>query len=169
MGDVFKEQLVKRAANTKSRSIKALIIGVTFVLVLAVTIFLGQFGTILGMLILFGAYWLLSTQNLEYEYILTNSELDIDVIYNRVRRKRGFSVDIKKIDLMAHALDKEQLPNFKAAEITKDYSAGAVNENTYYFIVNLGGKKTKVIFDPDENMLGAMGSLMSPRKLIKKK
>ena len=36
----------------------------------------------------FGAYMLMNSRYIEYEYILTNNELDVDKIYAKRRRKR---------------------------------------------------------------------------------
>ena len=37
----------------------------------------------------YGAYLLMSMQNIEYEYILTNSEIDIDKIMSKKARKKN--------------------------------------------------------------------------------
>ena len=39
--------------------------------------------------LLYGAYYINCSFNVEFEYILTNGELDIDKISNKKRRKRG--------------------------------------------------------------------------------
>ena len=165
MVGVFKEQIVKRKPNRKD-SLKrtGLILGV-------IVITLISFGTIPGfapfimMAAGFGAWFLMSFLNVEYEYAFTEGELDIDAIYNRSRRKRVFSARVNEIEIMAHVSDDMRKGDFNGAMETRDYSSGEVTDNTYAFMINYRGKRLKVIIEPNEVMLKAMASVLTRRRL----
>jgi len=116
----------------------------------------------------FGAYYLFGTLNVEYEYIFTNGELDIDCIYSKSRRKRQFSGVVRDFEIMAHVEDKNHIRDFNSATETKDYSSGVVKDNTYAFLSSYKGKKLKVIIEPDEVMVQAFSTAITPRKFFKK-
>ena len=54
--------------------------------------------------VLAGAIWLLGSFGIEYEYIITNNEMDIDKIIGRRKRKRMITVDFKRADKDAYYL-----------------------------------------------------------------
>ena len=169
MGDVFKEQIVKRKP-TSMDSLKrvGLVVAVIVVFFLGM-MFIPQFAPILTLVAGFGAFFLNGFLKVEYEYIYTNGELDIDVIYNRSRRKRVFSSHVSKFDIMAHVEDMTHTGAFHGAQETKDYSSGVVTENTYAFLVSYNSKRVKVIIEPNEKMTDAIKGSVSRSKLHLKK
>lgn len=98
MADTYIEYLVKKRSGTKDILLKLLIVVAAVVLTLALFLLspiLGAFsmiGYMLGCGVIYGAYRLIGMMNLEYEYLLTNGDLDIDKIMNRNSRKRMLSV-----------------------------------------------------------------------------
>lgn len=97
MSDTYLEFLVPKRNTGKEAAYKILI--VLAAIVLSVVLFLvapllGPFSMIAILAIcgaLFGAYKLVTMLNVEYEYIFTNGDLDIDKIMNRNSRKRLLS------------------------------------------------------------------------------
>ena len=169
MGDVFKEQIVKRQSTIKDTAIRVCLWILVAVLGFAASTYLGPQ---LGLLVLFGAgfgaFFLMSFLNVEYEYIFTNGELDIDVIYNQSRRKRLFTAHVKSFEIMAHIDDTNHDSTFKSAQETRDYSSGVPGKNTYAFLAIYEGKKVTVIFEPNEKILKSISGVINPRKLHKK-
>jgi len=165
MTDVFKEQIVKRKQTGKDTLIRiALIVAVIAIFFIAFSL-IPQFSPIITAAAAFGAFYLLSFRKIEYEYVFTNGELDIDIIYNRSRRKRMFTVNVKSFEIMAHVEDMNHAGSFSNAQETRDYSSGETLANTYAFLVNKDGKQMKVIIEPNEKMLAAISSTMSRSKL----
>jgi len=165
MGDVFKEQLVKRKPTLKDTAIKGCLVAVVILIFLISFLFLAGFAIIVTAIAGFGAAFLMSYLNVEYEYIFTNGELDIDAVYNRSRRKRLFSGNVKDFDIMAHIDDKVREGDFSGAQETKDYSSGVPGPDSYAFLAVIKGKRTKVIIEPNEKMLKAIANTMTRRKL----
>jgi hypothetical protein len=142
-----------------------LILAVVLVFVIAIASPAAAFAPIITLAVGFGAFYLMGFLKVEYEYIFTNGELDIDVIYNRSRRKRMFSSHVNKFEIMAHVQDMNQAGSFNSAQVTHDYSSGQVGADTYAFLVSKDGKQQKIIFEPNEKMLKAISGSMSRSKL----
>ena len=93
--DTFLEKLVtkRRTFSDNLTTFGILMAGIILVLVSLSIQLLNQLGV--GLLIAVGVAYLtyrfISARNIEYEYIVTNGDLDIDKIISRRKRKRIFS------------------------------------------------------------------------------
>ncbi len=168
MGDIFKEQIVKKEPTTRDALIRTGLIVLNVIVAFASFAVLAQFAIYVIAAAVFGTYYFLSTLNREYEYIYTNGELDIDVIYGRTRRKRLFTGDARSFEVCAHINDKMHSNDFNSASETKDYSSGKIKDNTYVFLASYKGKKQKIVFEPNETIVAAMAQVMTTRKFFKK-
>lgn len=166
MGDIFKEQIVKRKASPKDMVIRVLLVLLVFLIFIVALALVGEFAVMIVFLAGFGAAYLSSYLKVEYEYAFTNGEMDIDIIYNQSRRKRMFSAKVSDIDVMMHVDAAVQAHDFQNPQAVLDFSSGEVTADTYAFMINYNTKRTKVIISPNEKMLDAMGTVLS-RKLRK--
>ncbi len=97
MSDIFVEQIISRHKNNEEQLKSVIGYIITLVVCAVILIFLPNFITwvpifaILGFAISFH----FAPKSIEYEYIFTNTDLDIDIIYNRSKRKRAFTTDLK--------------------------------------------------------------------------
>ena len=171
--DVFQEQMVKKKPTLIITVLK------TGILVLAIILFLAAFFATMGtgavgvaaaaaIILGFGAYYLISFFNIEYEYIFTSGDLDVDVIYSKSRRKRIYSGDIKDIEIMVHIDETGYEKEFNNT-ILKNCSSGINSENTYKFAVPYKGKRMQIVFEPNEAMLAVIVPYLGQRKFIKRK
>lgn len=167
--DVFKEQLVKREANNKSRAIQIGLLAAAAFLSAIAFLFLGMLSLVLMAIFFYVAYYFAIKQNVEYEYVFTNGELDIDAIYNRAKRKRILSIDLRNAELLAHVNDKAHENTFLGVQVLKDFSSGVIKDNTYQIIIPINGTRTKVRLEPNESLLTAFRQSISPRKMFLKK
>ncbi|WP_058486093.1 DUF6106 family protein [Defluviitalea phaphyphila] len=170
MGDIFKEQLVHKNKTKKDKIISGLIIlGAIFIILLSISIIRNL--TLLIILILiagYGAYWFIQRQNIEYEYVFTNGDLDIDKIINKSSRKRVLSTSVKNFEIMAHVEDKNYEHELSNFEKILDFSSGEVKSNTYAALFMYENQKVKMIFEPNEEILKGILNYI-PRKLHIKK
>ena len=166
--DVFKEQIVKKEPTLKSKLIKAGVILFIVVVFFFIFPYTGEFTVIITAILGFAAYYFFGTLNVEYEYIFTNGELDIECIYSKSRRKRLYSGVVRDFEIMTHVDDKNHASAFNSAAETKDYSSGRTKDNTYAFLTAYKGKKLKIIIEPDDIMQQAFSTVITPRKFIKK-
>ena len=168
MGDVFKEQLVTKKRTFEDNMLFFLIILAACMLLFLVIPLLGNFFLIGAALVIYGAYWLLQRLNIEYEYILTNDELDIDIIMSKSKRKKLLTVSVKNFEIMAHINDDNYAHEFRGFDKVLDYSSREIKDNTYIAMFNYNNQKIKMIFEPNEEILKGIFQYI-PRKLHIKK
>ena len=167
--DSFKEQIVRKIP-TKNDKIQKIFIMIASV-ALAALCFIFPFGTqfsVIGIFLaaaaLYGGYYLTTKLDVEYEYIFTHGEIDVDKITAQRSRKRlitfrcGSATDFGIAD-----------ENFSVPEGATQVLACACDDSlTDYYITfnhkNLG--LTTVIFKPDDDMLALMKPAL-PRTLRK--
>lgn len=168
MMDIFNEHMVSRKLTGLQWVQRILIILASALLALLGMAYLGQFGVLVAAGVLYGGYWLFNSFNVEYEYSLTNGELDVDKIVNRKKRKRLLTVDCRKFEIMAHVQDTAHKAELQSGNIqTKLDVSSAANYGHAYFCIFSDEKKGRVrlIFEPTEKMLTAIKTLI-PRKLF---
>lgn len=99
--DHYNEQLIKKNADTRDIAIRVLIcLATAAVIALSVTGAV-MFGftpiIIIGIGACYLAYLLLTGTSVEYEYIVTNNDLDIDKISGKRKRKRLITVKLNTV------------------------------------------------------------------------
>ena len=151
--DSFFEQIVKKR---KGFAEWAIIIGsILLALVLLAFVWLFQIFAILSTVgIIYGAWWLITTRNVEYEYCVTNGDIDVDKIVARRKRTRLVSVAGRKIRALAPYDPQKPLGKFQRTVLV---APSAQEEGLWYFTYH--SKKngdTLVVFMPDDRVLGAL-------------
>lgn len=116
--------------------------------------------TMIAVGILFGMVWILGGMSCEYEYIITNDDLDIDKIMGKRKRKRLITLKLSTAEEFG-VYDGSQGDGAQATVIASDGSG----INAYYLLAkHKSHGLTMLIFTPDRRMTGLiMGNL--PRKV----
>ncbi|NLK88809.1 MAG: hypothetical protein GX276_01520 [Clostridiaceae bacterium] len=155
--DVFLEKIVARRKTGKDYlKIAAVIIGALVVLFLLVLF--NQVVGFLTPLLLVGAgyafYMLLTGMSIEYEYIVTNGDLDIDQIIARRKRKRIYSCQAKDMEIIAK-LDSDEWRQAQRQTGRKllDCSAVFNSPDNWFILSEYKNQRVTVVFEPDERML----------------
>ena len=171
MMDIFCEYIVKKKVELldvlKVIGIWLLAFLLSTVDILFVTQILGGGISLAIVAILFYFAFLLSKIiYVEFEYALTNNEMDVDKIIGRSRRKRVITVDFKTIELCASVNDamyKNQYEN--TSSITKTINVTGKSDYDVYFVdfVDSSGK-IRVLFQPTDKMKDAL-KLINPRAI----
>ena len=165
--DLFCEYIVKKQQTAKDYLIIAgysmLALFLSFIILLFNAYMFG-FGLLLIAGCWYGAFILTKMRYVEYEYILTNSYLDIDKIYAKRRRKRIMSMDFKHIDICAKADDVNFAHEYKNAP-QKIYDFTGVCDNDIYFVdFSKDANKVRILFQPTEKMKDGL-KLINPRNI----
>lgn len=187
--DVFMEYLIKRHRDTKDYIIIGLIIAGALVLsvVLLCVLFIlslsmstmgenvAQFSSIVtsvGVLFIAGIWWLavklIHSRDVEFEYILTNSDLDVDKIMAKKGRKRIISIDFKNIEIMANINDNDHNYDYRnRTENIKlyDVTGNKTNGNVYFIDTEIECENVRILFQPTSKMLDAIKKF-SPGKIF---
>ncbi len=103
----------------------------------------------------------------EYEYIYVDGQIDFDRISGGVKRKTMYRVDLENVAVVAPtgSDDVREFDNREGLK-TKNFSSLAKDAKTYTLIEERAGVTTKIIFEPDEDMLDKM-KFKAPRKIKK--
>lgn len=152
--DSFFEQIIKKKKTAADWLLTVLVIVLALVVLFAVFLFLPDFLFIALVGVGYGAWWLITNQNVEYEYCVTNGDVDVDQITAQRKRKRLVSVAGRKIESL--------LPYDPAASLGKfDRRVMAASspkaEGLWCFTYH--SKKnghTFVVFQPDMRVLSAL-------------
>lgn len=152
--DTFGEQLVKRKTNGQDIAKTAAIIIGGLVLGLGSLVFSFLTGfmvlTMVGVGAIFGMVWLLMGMGCEYEYIVTNEDLDIDKITGKRKRKRLITLKLGQASEFG-VYDGSQGEGAQATVIASD----GTGINAYYLIAqHKTHGTTMLIFSPDERTIG---------------
>ncbi|HEX3037754.1 MAG TPA: DUF6106 family protein [Oscillospiraceae bacterium] len=155
--DVFVEQIVKKKYDTKDYLIMAGIILGAFVLLFACFFvrILAGIGFFLAVGVLVGAYYLIVSRNLEFEYSVTNGDVTIDKIINRSKRKRVISFDAHGVEEMG----KYDEAKHQGKSYEKRLFTGDSAENTESWYMTFHSNKTGytlLVFTPNEKVLTAI-------------
>lgn len=181
MKDYFKEQLVVKEVTKQDRNKKIGIFVVAAVLILFIYELITSVAYInteyysalmllmivIAVLIIALAIRMANNINKEFEYAYTSGNLDIDVIYNRRKRKRVFSGYVEEFEVMAPIDDGQHLFMYDNVK-TKDFSSGKILENTYVFVSVFKGKKRKFVIEPCNDILKAMRTDLPPGRMFVK-
>ena len=151
--DTFGEQLVKKM-NTGADWAKKIGLAILGLLVATVLMWLSFFTGFTAFIFLsvgclFGLVWLLTGMNYEYEYIITNDDLDIDKITGKRKRKRLITLKMNTVEEFG-IYDGTNGANADATVIASD----GTNINAYYLIAkHKTHGRTMLIFSPDSRMV----------------
>lgn len=168
--DTFMEKLVARKKTAVDYLITSCIVIISLILIFVVVSIrvLAQMGlsVIIAAGIIYLAYRLITSRNVEYEYIVTNGDLDIDKIVSKRKRKRIFSANCKQFDIVSPVKSNSFSQSVQSIKNRIDASSSIDSPDAYFVTLNYNGEKTLVIFEPDERMLNNF-RLYIPRKVMK--
>ena len=153
--DTFFEQLIKIKLTGKVRALIVLILAVDILVVFGVGFFAFWLGMLEMLIIIlavaiYGTYKLISLLSIEYEYIYTNGELDVDKIIGKSSRKRMVSIKCSEIE--------------KYGEYKGQPAPGSV-KNTFFFC-NPDSEGQVYIIAKDRN-LGMVMMVLAPEERVK--
>lgn len=149
--DNIAEQLVQKK-KTGADTAKKILISAGALIIASFFMYLAMMGmftmVIFAVGVLAGGIWLLGSFGIEYEYIITNNEMDIDKIIGRRKRKRMITVDFKRAeDFGRYTPDND----IKADATVHAYTG--VDKDAYYLVVTHNDYgRVKVIFNPNERL-----------------
>ena len=157
--DTYAEYLVKHRNGAKEMLIQVLIVlvaslvsgfGVTFL-----SAYIGGLSAILVVLVIYAAYYLVTSFYLEYECIFTNGDLDVDKIVCKRKRERLVTVKCEDLELFKAYRPEEH--------VGKDYQTRIIavedlnKSDNYCIVARVAGKgKTLVVFTPNDKIIEAI-------------
>ncbi len=173
--DIFVEQIVKKEPTGKDLAVRiAVIAGMILLIAVSLFVFLFVF-PLLGLALLagtiFGGWYLITGTDCEYEYIVTNGEMDIDKIIAKRKRVRLMTAKASSFEAFG---EYENAPEAESG-VTTVYAAGrneTPDENgsisplkTYYAdLKHPSAGAVRLIFTPEQKVIDALSPFF-PRQL----
>lgn len=166
--DIFFEKIVARKKDFKDTLmiiglVAAAIVAIVAVNTIQVVAQLG-IGFALAVGFIYLAYRLITKRSIEFEYIVTNGDIDIDLIEFRRKRKRVFSANCKDFELLAKASGEAFEKSYSSVPKKLMAASSLKATNAWYFIATYKNERHIVVFEPDERMLGNF-KLLIPLKI----
>ena len=164
--DSYSEQLIAKA-RTSADTAKIVLSLVGSALIAGLCVFFmlmtGAAALILLAIIAIGVgVWIAGNIGIEYEYIVTNDEMDIDKIIGKRKRKRMITVDIKKTTIFeALPYENEQF------DVIVKASSGLKKDAYCMFVEHSDYGNVKIIFNPNRKTRDAIAQAL-PRQLREK-
>lgn len=164
--DIFVEQIVKKEATGRDWALR-IIIGIAMGVLCAVSLFIFIFiFPILGLLLLFvviwGGYLLITNTDCEYEYIVTNGEIDIDKIIAKRKRIRLITAKASSFEAFG---EYENAPDTGDGVTTVSAVGTSTPEDgskTYYAdFKHPSAGNVRLIFSPNEKVIDAVTPFLS--------
>ena len=121
---------------------------------------------VIAALITVGAFFMKKKAYVEYEYVFTNGEIDVDAIYEMKKRKRIVSFNVKDIELLAEAesSDVKGFSNKPDRELLAHPQE--TTKKPYIAMITGGTERLQLIFTPDEGFIN-MCAKYNPRAVKK--
>ncbi len=163
--DNFAEYMVKKQPDSRDNAKKAGIIALA-VLLSAASVFLVfithiPFILIITCAVIYGAYFLLTGLSVEYEYAVTNGEMDVDKIIARRKRVHLITVDVGKFD--AYGALTDDIPDDENRTIV--LCSDNTGDGEYYADLETEDYgATRIIFTPNDAVDEAITAAL-PRQL----
>ena len=158
--DVFIEHMVQKKKNITDyvKILATLVIGLILIFVVSVVFmsvpYIASFMLLAVAGVIYLMYQLITSINVEYEYALVNSELDVDKILNAKKRKSVCSVNLRHIDYFGSLSDSEYERFSSNPEIKKVYACtDKTDVNTKFIVFSAEDEKKMLLFDPNEKMI----------------
>lgn len=172
--DIYYEYMIKKKLGTREIVTAVLLAFLALALTGGVVLLFFMGITFLGanLLFLFGVWWgyvwLIKGLFDEYEYTITNHELDIDVIKGKSRRKRITTINLKKIEFFGNR-NNPKIQEFLKVKPAKEYYfvSSKNSENIYVtdVISRKDGSTVRVNIEPNDELLKNIG-LANPSAVI---
>ncbi len=146
MRDTYSEDLVKGKPGLVSNilfslSILLILIGISMAL------FVSGFGVSVVIIAVVILVITMSKRNVEFEYIITNGDVDVAIIYNKATRKNKYSFKLEEINYIAKynspRIDGELTQG--KIKTTHNFTDGNIDDNTYGFVIEKSGVKELVV------------------------
>lgn len=163
--DIFIEEMVERKRGALQVlavfGLMILSVVIAFVLMFVLAPIMGpQLGTFMPLLaigVFYLAYRVATAQNVEYEYSMVNTEIDIDKIVNRRNRKRLTTAKLTGLESFGICGKEkgEYEKHLSDIAVKKVFACGDKKAADNYFIVYYEESvRTMLVFSPSEKIVG---------------
>lgn len=159
MTDIFVEQLIKRKPTVSVTMLKALVwIAVCLIML---PLFASPMAAVLVPIALvfsvLAALFLIKRLHLEFEYALTNNELDVAVIIGQKKRKEMLSICAADIEFMAPICKtyQNEMQN-RLIKTTYNAASSDTSDKRWFIIFRYHGELSRLLFEPNQKLIDGL-------------
>lgn len=165
--DIFIEKIVAKRKDGKDALLNiGIVLGALILMIVAMNVpVINQMALLVAVGIGYFAFRLITSRNVEFEYVVTNGDLDIDKIVAQRKRKRIFSSSCKNFDIVAKVKSSHYTPQIQSIKNKIEAVSTMAADDVYFITLNYKGEGTVIYFQPDERMLNNFKTFI-PRKLM---
>lgn len=109
-----------------------------------------QYTIAIGIVVIIIAFRLITSRNIEFEYIMAGNSISLDKIMNKNRRKRIINCDLTDFDIVAPVKSKHYDEYKNNAVKTITAVSGDMKDDEYFGLLEYDGKRTLLLFETDE-------------------
>lgn len=161
--DSYCEQLVAktRTAGDTAKIVMSIVISLLFA---AICVFFmlvtGAAALLILAVVSIGVgVWFAGEMGIEYEYMITNDEMDVDKIIGKRKRKRMITVDLRRVT------DFEPIPcDIEDFDVIVQASTGLEKDAFCMFVEHSDYGKVKIVFNPNRKIRDAIAQMV-PKQL----
>ena len=165
MNDALYELIVARKPKPYDLLVRILVILLIAAVIIIGMPFIGLLAFIIAILLAALAYYFVFPKlNVEYEYIILNHDLQVDIIYNRAKRKSLRTFDIQGAEIIAPK-GSPRLNSYKPDKVY-DYSSGRTTEKVYAVMIPMEQKNMCIYIEPDAKMIALMKQWMGMKMYL---
>jgi hypothetical protein len=156
LNDIFIEKLVRRKPTASIILVKILVAFAALVICVSIlfTPLAGIAGPIIWVVVVWLAWFLIRRLNYEFEYSLTNGDLDIDTIIGFKKRVHMLSLHSYEIELMA-PFNSQYADRYPDQDMKTIYDVASSKDSPdrWILIFRKDGSRCKLIFEPNQRMI----------------
>lgn len=156
--DIFIEKMVTRKKTVLDVIISAAVVfaGLSVIIFITGISFLIPFVPLLAFLIGYVGYNVIKSRNIEFEYAMTNGDLDIDKIVAQKKRKRIFSASCKNFNIVARLNSDKYTENVKNIKKKIVAVSSMQSPDVFFTTLHYKGENVVLYFEPDERILNVL-------------
>lgn len=169
--DIFCEHIVKKKKDKSdilfyiTASFAAIAFMLFFILSKALQ-WLRFFAPMVAVVVIYVMVYAMKQRNIEYEYSITNGEMDITQITNRSKRQKLYTIDCRNIQCFGAVIPENKEQYKKHADKICNVTTGYKDAKIYFFIVRLDNSTLKVYFEPTEDMIKKCKKYINRQNLL---
>lgn len=157
--DFFNEWIVKRRKTAQDYMSVAITVMVTCMVLYGIMLQFMAYKFVYFIpveiaVVLFIAYKIIVSMNVEYEYSVTNGDIDVDRVISKKRRKRMVSVKLRNVEYFA-PFEGEHIRVAEDTSIRRiiDASSSLDAPRLHFVIYYNNSEKTLLLFEPTDEMI----------------
>lgn len=168
--DLFIEKIITRKRTTGDYLQLTGIVMVGVILLFAMGFvklpdIVSQFTLFIWAAIFYGIYRFSKSKNIEFEYAVTNGDMDIDKIIAQKKRKRLFSGHCREYEIIAKVKSDKYTQNYASIQNKVVAVTSLSDDDVFFLVAQYKGSRTIVYFQPNEKMMKSFKTYIS-RKIF---